>query len=222
MVFLNDGGMSGEHVAPEYLLDHDVVVVTGSYRVGPFGYLSIGTDACPGNFGLKDQRLLLQWVQQHIELFSGQPNQVTVVGGASITFQMVSPGFEGLFHKAILNSATLFSPWAFDYKHNRLRLALVLAASLGCNVRDRTADMDIVLCLRQRSVEEIVNATERIRTDHDLGINVFAPTIEPEHPEAFLTRSPTEIAQVGPIAKKVPIIIGVNAQEGIIGSLGDE
>lgn len=66
---------------PEYLLDHDVILVSGNYRLGLLGFLSTEDVNCPGNFGLKDQTFLLQWVQENIEYFGGNKNSVTIWGG---------------------------------------------------------------------------------------------------------------------------------------------
>lgn len=43
--------------------------------VGPLGFLSTGQEDCPGNFGLKDQVLVLQWIQDNIETFGGDPKR---------------------------------------------------------------------------------------------------------------------------------------------------
>lgn len=45
-----------------------IVVVNFNYRVGPFGFLASSEVKANGslNNGLKDQRQLLQWVQDHI------------------------------------------------------------------------------------------------------------------------------------------------------------
>ncbi|CAG7821134.1 unnamed protein product, partial [Allacma fusca] len=50
-----------------YMMDEDVVFVTIKYRVGPFGFLSTGDKVIPGNFGLKDQNMALQWIQTNIQ-----------------------------------------------------------------------------------------------------------------------------------------------------------
>lgn len=66
--------------APEYLLEHDVVLVTGNYRLGPLGFLSTEDKECSGNFGLKDQSMILEWVKMNIDKFGGDSGSVTIFG----------------------------------------------------------------------------------------------------------------------------------------------
>jgi len=44
------------------------------------GFLSTGDDVSPGNNGLKDQALALEWVRDNIQAFGGDPNRVTIFG----------------------------------------------------------------------------------------------------------------------------------------------
>lgn len=54
-----------------------VIVVSVNYRIGAFGFLALhGSTEAPGNVGLLDQRLGLQWVQDNIHFFGGNPKQV--------------------------------------------------------------------------------------------------------------------------------------------------
>lgn len=62
------------------MLEEDVVLVTFNYRLSSQGFLSTGDFAAPGNFGLKDQRLVLQWVQSNIASFGGDANNVILLG----------------------------------------------------------------------------------------------------------------------------------------------
>lgn len=80
IVYIHGGGfMCGSShrktYSPDYFLDHDVILVTTNYRVGPLGFLSTEDANCPGNFGLKDQVMALKWIQQNIKQFGGNPNR---------------------------------------------------------------------------------------------------------------------------------------------------
>lgn len=79
---LGSGGRSS--YGPDYLLDHDVILVAGNYRLGLLGFLSTEDEHATGNFGLKDQSFLLQWVQENIEHFGGNKSSVTIWGGKYI------------------------------------------------------------------------------------------------------------------------------------------
>ena len=63
------------------------------------GFLSTEDEVCPGNNGLKDQVAALQWVQENIAAFGGNPNSVTIfgesAGGASVHYHVLSPASRG-------------------------------------------------------------------------------------------------------------------------------
>ena len=91
-------GMSG---LPEYdgstLAHGGVVVVTFNYRVGleGFGYV----EGLPVNRGLLDQVAALEWVQDNIGAFGGDPGRVTVfgqsAGGGSVAALLAMPRAAG-------------------------------------------------------------------------------------------------------------------------------
>lgn len=62
----------------------DVVIVSVNYRLGPFGWLSLLSANLTGNFGLQDQLLALQWVQDNIADFGGDPVSFRVLVLSSI------------------------------------------------------------------------------------------------------------------------------------------
>lgn len=92
--------------------DGDVVVVTITHRLNIFGYLYLARldERFPdsGNAGQLDLILALQWVQDNIADFGGDPGNITVFGqsggGAKIATLMAMPAAKGLFHKAITMS----------------------------------------------------------------------------------------------------------------------
>lgn len=49
-------------------------------NLGVLGFLSTEDEACPGNWGIKDQVKALEWVQKNIAKFGGNPKNVTIFG----------------------------------------------------------------------------------------------------------------------------------------------
>ena len=92
---------------------NDIVVVSINYRLGLFGFLSLGTQDIPGNMGLLDQVMALKWIQKNIKNFGGDPNKVTIAGESagsySVLYHMLSPLSAGLFHRAIAQSGAPLS-----------------------------------------------------------------------------------------------------------------
>lgn len=69
VVFVHGGNFdsgSGNLFGPQALVDQNLVVVTLNYRLGMLGFASTEDDALPGNLGLRDQLLALQWVRDNI------------------------------------------------------------------------------------------------------------------------------------------------------------
>ncbi|XP_037041077.1 esterase B1-like [Bradysia coprophila] len=84
MVFIHGGAFkygdtTENSYGPDYLLEKNVVFVSINYRLGAFGFLSIPDPSIniPGNAGLKDQRMALQWVRDNIHAFGGDNKNIT-------------------------------------------------------------------------------------------------------------------------------------------------
>jgi para-nitrobenzyl esterase len=124
MVWIYGGGFAaGATSSPTYAGDRlaklGVVQVNVAYRVGAFGFLahpglSKESGKGSGNFGLLDQIAGLQWVQENIAAFGGDPSNVTIfgesAGAISVSMLAASPHAKGLFHKAISESGGSFAP----------------------------------------------------------------------------------------------------------------
>ncbi|KAJ7629744.1 sterol esterase [Mycena polygramma] len=92
-----------------------VIIVTPNYRFSAFGFLAgkeVG-DAGLSNLGLRDQIFALEWVQQHIAAFGGDPKRVIIgglsAGSISTAFLLMSNRrFEpmSLFHGAFMVSGS--------------------------------------------------------------------------------------------------------------------
>ena len=103
----------------EGLAKKGVVVVNMGYRLGVFGFMADDQlaaedpDGSTGNYGLMDQIKALEWVQNNIASFGGDPANVTLAGesagSASVSALCASPLAAGLFDRVILESSTLAS-----------------------------------------------------------------------------------------------------------------
>lgn len=127
IVFIHGGGFSsGSGSVPIYngenMAAKDVVFVTINYRVGILGFLAHPelTEESPnnvsGNYGLMDQIAALEWVQNNISNFGGDPNNVTIAGQSagsfSVNYLVASPLASGLFQRAIAESGAALLPAA--------------------------------------------------------------------------------------------------------------
>jgi para-nitrobenzyl esterase len=123
-VWIHGGSLTtGAGSEPMYdgarMASEGVVVVTLNYRLGVLGYMAhpeLSAESrknVSGNYGLQDQIAALEWVRDNIAAFGGDPENVTVAGesaGAlSVMYLMASPEAEGLFDKAIAQSAYMLS-----------------------------------------------------------------------------------------------------------------
>ena len=50
-----------------------------NYRLGPLGFLGLGDFGINGNMGIQDQLLALNWVQDNIQAFGGDPVSILPV-----------------------------------------------------------------------------------------------------------------------------------------------
>ncbi|MEA2120540.1 carboxylesterase family protein [Halovibrio sp. HP20-50] len=91
-------------------LEQDVIVVAVNYRLGLLGFLG-GYANRPANLGLLDLISALRWVNTNIAAMGGDPNNITLfghsAGGDAAAHLMIADGTEGLFQRAIIQSAPL-------------------------------------------------------------------------------------------------------------------
>ncbi len=116
MVWIHGGSYtSGAGDAPIFdpaalVREQHVVVVSVTYRLGLLGYLG-GPDGRPANLGLLDQVEALRWVHRNIAAFGGDPGTVTLFGQSAgadaVAHLMIADGGEGLFRRAVVQSAPL-------------------------------------------------------------------------------------------------------------------
>lgn len=158
MVWFHGGGFylgAAEEYLPHTFLDHDIVLVVVQYRLGYLGFLSTEDSVMPGNLGLKDQTMALEWVQRNVHLFNGDKTRVTIAGesagGVSVHFHMLLPKSNGLFSQVIMQSGTAIAPWVHQSKHREE--AEKLGHKVGCeDVHNSTA---LLACLQKVNAKEL-------------------------------------------------------------------
>lgn len=184
-----------------------VIVVRIEYRLGALGFLAgnaLGAD--PGNYGLRDQRAALQWVQRNVRDFGGDAGNVTLfgqsAGATSICLQLISPGSKGLFRRAIIESGwyqKFFSAASCAQTLPTVAQAQAAAQTLESRVGCTTGD--IAACLRQ------VPANTLLADSSGLS---FTPVVDghfvPAQPQTAIARGQFS---------RVPVVVGVARNEGL-------
>ncbi|KAI5776232.1 Alpha/Beta hydrolase protein [Geopyxis carbonaria] len=169
-----------------------ILGVSLNYRLGGYGFL--GTNA-----GLSDQRLALQWVQQNIAAFGGDPARVTIMGesaGAfSVGYHIYSPNSAGLFSAGILESGTGLGAGGIVTKDSDVYKGYWanLTAATGCAAWD-------VTCLKTVPAATLTP--------------VFTPQAwTPILDDDTLPRLPSAALAAGTWSR-VPVLLGGNRDEG--------
>lgn len=204
--FMSGSGSSDMYDGATLAKKGDVVIVTINYRLGPFGLLYFKDIAKHGevfdnNLAIKDQIMALRWVHDNIASFGGDPNSVTIfgesAGARSVLALMGAPDAQGLFNRAIAQSATPNFSWT---PKEATRVTQAFLEVLGI-------PLDSLEKLRDIPADTLVQAVGRL--DKKLlgtkGWNrVFTPTIDDE---------PSLYGKLGLNAGKVDLLIGTNMDE---------
>ena len=187
MVWLYGGG---RHVGSgsarlywgERLARKDVVVVTINYRLGAFGMLAhpeLSAETpydASGNYLLFDQIAALQWVQENISDFGGNPNNVTIfgqsAGATSISQLLVSPIAARLFHRAIAQSGGDLRPAPVTVSLAQAeREGVIFAEKLGANSIAELREISAEEVLENDFIDYFDNGTPR--GPHEINVDGF-------------------------------------------------
>lgn len=119
MVWIHGGGFVGGGGAnPDSeginFAKKGVILMTFNYRLGRLGHFAFPAlnqeypEEMKGSYAYMDQIAALQWVQDNISQFGGDPNNVTIfgesAGGVSVQSLLTIPNAQKLFQKAIIES----------------------------------------------------------------------------------------------------------------------
>jgi para-nitrobenzyl esterase len=209
--FVTGGGGLPIYDGSELARRGGVIVVSLSYRLGPLGFVHLGPfsgeeeDGYVSNAGLLDQIAALEWVQNNIAAFGGDPKRVTVFGESdgsmSIAALLAMPAAKGLFCRAIMQSG---ASQALPDRYGRI-LTQNLLDELGV----KQDELDKLALIR---AEEIMRASDKIKQAAGSGaVMLFQPVVDGKE----LPLSPLEAVSQGEAAG-IEVIIGTNRDEGAL------
>ena len=220
IVWLHTGAFTGAsgnfvgHRGQALAAETGVIIVSPNYRLGAFGFLAHSGLAAEdpagstGNYGLLDQQAALRWVRDNIASFGGDPNNVTIAGtsagGQSVGLQLVSPASEGLFHRAIVQSAYPTSRWR-DAQEARQQGA-AFEAALGCSGLP-----DVRACMRSASMGAVLTALPQAsqQVSEPPGDTFWEPSVD----GVVVPDQPRLLFDAG-LFHRVPTIVGFTQDEG--------
>ncbi|KAI7564270.1 carboxylesterase type B [Hortaea werneckii] len=182
--------------------DNEFVSVVIQYRLGAFGFLSSDEVHQFGdtNGAILDQHFALQWVQQHIHKFGGDPRHVTIAGesagGGSVMLQALAYGGmlgDSLFENAIASSPYLPMQYPYNgWQPSQAYYAFAQAAGCFPGRAYGNTSTTILDCLRQAPTDVLQEANARISGSGTWGTWAFLPVTDGkiirERPSSQLTR----------------------------------
>ncbi|CAN8097798.1 unnamed protein product [Discula destructiva] len=188
--------------------DEGVIWIGLQYRLGAFGYLQgLSFESAGGvsNVGFYDQRKALEWVQQYVSLFGGDPSRVTVMGesagGGSILHHLTAYGGQKsapLFQQAILQSPA-YVPRPYESQ-----------AEDSFSVLLTTANVSTLAELKELSSYDLQVANKLSQTSDFYGTFQFGPAPD----KSFVPELPEKLLASGKYHKGVKVLVAHNTFEG--------
>ncbi|APG26143.1 carboxylesterase [Syntrophotalea acetylenica] len=229
MVWLHGGGFSSGSAqeSPSYNGEKlsrkgDVVVVSVNHRLNIMGHFDLSAYEekyrYSANVGVQDIVDSLQWIQENIASFGGDPSNVTLFGesggGAKILALMTSPYAKGLFHKGIVQSGATESMGVnFTILEASRRLGELTLANLGITPENIDAIQTV-------PYEKLVEATQKamVKTAGEFGLlgalsGQVSMDWEPVVDGDFLPTNPVTADSFAAAGKDISLLIGTNLNE---------
>ena len=230
-VFLSGGAGNGDSASSDGATlaeNADIIVVTLNRRNGIFGGLALdeliqeNARNTAGNYAVLDVIAALEWMQDNIVEFHGDPNRVMLSGLSSGAFVvchiLAAPEAAGLISAAAIQSgncsrrtrlnASVSMAMAplFDTAVNLHRPVL---AAAGCDMA-----ADIPQCLRDLPAVDLFAAGQAAIVANN-GRSLFGPIVD-----GVVVTSDPHTALIAETIGSIPIIVGATSEEGGAGQSG--
>ncbi|KAG1696623.1 Acetylcholinesterase [Nymphon striatum] len=191
----------------------DAVVVSVNYRLDAFGFLNMHIAEAPGNMGLLDQQLALEWIKRNIDKFGGDSDSITIMGfsagGASVGYHLLSPNSRNLFKRAAMHSGSPNAVWSFNDAASADAKAMQLAEFSNCDKSDFYSNPKrLAQCLKQVPTKTLLESSVKVKRPLPQTFS-FVPTLD----NHFISDTPYNLLNQGNF-KKTEVIIGSTKNEG--------
>ncbi|CAF1002228.1 unnamed protein product [Adineta ricciae] len=220
---------------------NNIIVASMQYRLQSFGFLFLDRPDAPGNQGLYDQALALEWIHHNIGFFDGDSQRITLygesAGAVSVGFHLLSPRSRSLFTSAILQSGGPTCNWAYitaeeghrrsqkylnefyslvtkrlsNEQHRDEREKIPEVCKRGSHVDDIDVMFECALNYPVLDEEHYAYITNAEYTIQDGGPMFFM--LMPVIDGTFLPQNPIKMLKTGNF-KKCPLLLGANRDEG--------
>jgi len=181
------------------------------------GFMSTEDEHAPGNYGLWDQVMAVDWVHKNIGGFGGDPARVCLfgesAGGYSVGLQSILPQNAGKIQRIISESGNIYSPRAVA--EDASKVARQAAKLVNCSIAN---SQTMVQCLRNIPASKILqvqnHAIDSV-SNEDSFINRVGPIIDNDlikaEPAQLLSNKNSAEFQ---LFKQLDMMVGSNNAEG--------
>lgn len=117
----------------------------------PTGFLPAMDGASRANNGLLDQIAALHWIQENIDVFGGDPRNVTIAGhghgAACVNFLMMSPMAKGTSSPSMTSAIPITARHQSSYSFKRYGYSISYYLCCNIDVPDTTGRVVILLLI---------------------------------------------------------------------------
>ena len=116
----------------------------------------MGDEEAPGNMGLYDQAMALQWIKDNIRSFHGDGGEITLfgesAGAGSVSTHLISPVSRHIPKRAVLQSGAINAPWSNLKPEKSKQISEKLISDCNCH---KETFRETMRCMRQLPASNI-------------------------------------------------------------------
>uniref|UniRef100_A0A0N5A295 Acetylcholinesterase n=1 Tax=Parastrongyloides trichosuri TaxID=131310 RepID=A0A0N5A295_PARTI len=201
----------------------NITFIAVGYRLGALGFgywkpKNSDEAVIPGNMGLLDQQMALEWIKNNSASFGFSNPNITLMGhgsgASSATAHLFSKNSKRLFHRIIAASGTIQNRWAVEKNKHVRENFKTLIGKLKCNVSKETSKTEnnetkILECMQNMPV---LNITETFIRNPNQSM-IVGPFLPVENDTVFFNTSIRYKLGTKSMYKNVSVLIGLESYD---------